>query len=459
MEFKIKKIEELHGADYNPRIISEDSFVRLQESLKTFGVCKPVIVNENGILIAGHQRTKAMKKVGIKEVPAYILKTKIAIHDEIRFNLMHNSIETENSKTKITNFERLEYGYSLVNCDYIQVIQYNNGSILKEICRLLLKYGEWGSVIINEQGEVIHNNDYAAACKQLNLPCLVYKMSNQNALLFLEYMKYDYGRYDYEALGVKAYNQTYCQMNRNGRISSRLYERYIIPNINKKQRIIDFGAGKKEYATRLKEKGYNILAYEPHLKKPNTEKLDVRQVVKDIAKIEKDISKNGLYDVVILDSVLNSITSLEFEHYVMVTCNSLLKDNGVFFTGTRNLHAAEKERDVSADGVRYVQFLDQDKFCATFRKGVWTMQKFNDGKMLYKLMNKYFYDVKVYDNTTSQIFAICKRPKKLNIKEYEKALNIEFNMEYPNGYKHNKHEKIVSAILNKQKKRGGNNGE
>ena len=448
MEFKIKAIEELQGADYNPRIISQDSFIKLQESLKTFGVCKPVIVNENGILIAGHQRTKAMRAVGIKEVPSYILKTKIAVHDEIRFNLMHNSIETENSKTKIKTFNDLDFGYSLVQCEDIEVLKYKNGAILKEICRLLLKYGAWGSVIINEQGEVIHNNDYAACCKKLNMPCLVYKMTNEKALLFLEYMKYDYGRYDYEALGIKAYNQTYCQMNRNGRIHSRLYERYVIPSINKKQRVVDFGAGKKEYATRLKEQGYNIFAYEPHLKKPNTEKLDVRQVVKDISTIQKDIEKNGLYDVVILDSVLNSITSLEFEHLVMITCNSLLRENGTFYTGTRNLQSAEKEREISADGVRYVQFLDQDKFCATFRKGVWTMQKFNDGKMLYKLMSKYFHEVKIYDNTTSQIFAMCKKPKRFSKEEYERALNNEFNMEYPNGYKHNKHKKIVETILN-----------
>ena len=447
MEFKIKNINELRGADYNPRIISDEAFEKLKESLKTFGVCKPVIANENGTLIAGHQRTKAMKEVGITEVPTYILKSKIVVHDEIRFNLMHNSIETENSTARITNVNELDFGYSMTSPDNIEVLEYKNGGILKEICRLLIRYGAWGSVIVDEQGNVIHNNDYAVACKNLNLDCLVYKMSNDKVALFLDYMKIDYGRYDYEALGVKAYNQTYCQMNRNGNIRSRLYERYIIPNINKNQRIIDFGAGKKEYATRLKQKGYRIKAYEPHLKKPNTEKLDVRQVVMDIDEIQKDIQANGLYDVVVLDSVLNSITSKEFEHFVMTTCNSLLNDDGIFYTGTRNLKAAELEREVSTDGVRYVQFLDQDKFCATFRKGVWTLQKFNDTKMLYKLMKKYFDEVKVYDSDKVQLFAICRKPKKLPLKEYEQALSIEFNMEYPGGYRHNKHEKIVKTIM------------
>lgn len=444
MEFKILDIEQLKGADYNPRIISQEAFVKLQESIKTFGVCKPVIVNENGILIAGHQRTKAIKTVGIKKVPAYILKTRIAVHDEIRFNLMHNSIETENSKATIKR--DLDFGYGFVECDDIEVLQYSNGSILKEICRLLLKYGSWGSIIVNEQGTVIHNNDYAVCCKKLNLPCLVYKMSNEEALLFLDFMKIDYGRYDYEALGIKAYNQTYCQMHRN-HFNSRLYERYVIPNINKKQRIVDFGAGKKEYATRLKEQGYKIFAYEPHLKKSGTEKLDIRQVVKDIDTIQKDIAKNGLYDVVVLDSVLNSITSLEFEHLVMTTCNSLLNDEGTFYTGTRNLRAAEREHNISTTNKRLIEFLDKDKFCATFRKGVWTIQKFNSAEMLYDLLSKYFSEVKVIDNDVGQLFAICKKPKRLDKAEYEKALNIEFNMEYPNGYKHNKHEKIVATIM------------
>ena len=453
MEFKIKNIQELQEADYNPRKITEGAFEKLKESLNKFGVCKPVIANENGILIAGHQRTKAMKAIGIKEVPTFVMKNKIAIHDEIRFNLMHNSIETENSKGFIRNSQDLKYGFNTISCEKIEIIKCKNGEVLKEICRLLVKYGAFDNIIIDELGNIVHNNDYAIACKQLNIPCLVYKMSNDMAKEFAEYMKIDYGTYNYEALGIKAYNQTYCQMNRNGRMHSSLYEKYIIPRINTEQRIVDFGAGKKEYADRLKNRGYNIRAYEPHLKKPGTENLDIRQVVKDIMELEKDIKKNGLYDVVILDSVLNSITSLEFEHCVLTVCNSLCKDDGVFFTATRNLKHATRERNVSSDGNRYIEFLDKDKFCATFRKGVWTMQKFNDAPMLEKLCKKYFEEVQVIDSGKAQLYAICKKPKKLGIKTYKEALNIEFNMEYPGNYRHNKHEKIVQAILNEQSKR------
>ena len=39
----------------------------------------------------------------------------------------------------------------------------------------------------------------------------------------------------------------------------------------------------------------------------------------------------GLYDKVILDSVINSVTSLEFEDMVLTTCNALLDKDGIFY--------------------------------------------------------------------------------------------------------------------------------
>ena len=52
-------VEKLTPADYNPRKISDESFKRLQESLTKFGVVIPLIINEDNILIAGHQHSVA----------------------------------------------------------------------------------------------------------------------------------------------------------------------------------------------------------------------------------------------------------------------------------------------------------------------------------------------------------------------------------------------------------------
>ena len=453
MVFVRKPIEALHGADYNPRRISDASFSKLKESLQTFGVCKPVIANSNGILIAGHQRTKAMKEIGITDVPCYVNEKKIAIHDEIRFNLFHNSIETENSQVSIKG--DLPFGYSKVESDRVEVKAFHNGTIIKEICRLLSAYGEWGSVIVNEEGTVIHNADYGAATKLLNMPCLVYKMKNEQAECFLSFMQVDYGHYDYEALGIKAYNQTHCQMSRTGQLHSRLYEGYVLPEFSQDKRLIDFGAGRMQYVQKLKKEGYKAFGYEPHYKTVGTNKFNLRAIVSHIKAIERDIRKNGLYDRCVLDSVLNSITSNEFEHAVMLTCNGLMKKEGVFYTGTRNIKQtlSQMNGDVSQSFHRRIEFLDKDNYCATFRRGVWTLQKFHDKDSLYALCRKYFKEVEIQDTSISQLFAICRKPIQWDIADYEKVFNLEWNMEYPNGYKHNQQEGIVHELLLHIKKR------
>jgi ParB-like chromosome segregation protein Spo0J len=40
-------VDLLKTADYNPRVISTDSFNLLKKSLLEFGVCKPVIINKD----------------------------------------------------------------------------------------------------------------------------------------------------------------------------------------------------------------------------------------------------------------------------------------------------------------------------------------------------------------------------------------------------------------------------
>lgn len=451
MEFiKEYPLAKLQPADYNPRKITPEAFEKLKESLQTFGVCKAVIANRNGILVAGHQRTKAMKAVGIQNTPVFLLNKTVALHDEIKFNLMHNSIETETSKVVIEGAEQLPYGFSTVGFATIRVDQTGKGTIAKEICNLMTKYGDWGSVIIDEQGRVIHNSDYAFCCKLLSRELVVFKMNNDTAARFLTYMGIDYGSYNYETLGIKPYVQTYCQMNRGKSLGSTLYENYVLKHVKPGKRLVDFGAGKMHYVKKLQSEGYKAFGYEPHIRKQGSDtQLDIRAVVRDIQAIQADVRENGLYDIVVLDSVLNSITSVDFERWVVTTCNALMAKDGVFFTGTRNLFHIERQKNNSrsVDGGRYLEFLDKDNFSATFRKGVWTMQKFNTKESLYNLLRKYFEEVTVYDNNESQIWAMCRKPINLSPEAYKEALDIEFNMEYPGGYRHNKHEGLVAALM------------
>lgn len=184
------------------------------------------------------------------------------------------------------------------------------------------------------------------------------------------------------------------------------------------------------------------------------------KIVYEFLKDIREYENNPRFNDEAVDKVINSIKEFGFKVPIIVDKSKTIIAGHTRYKASKKL-GLEKvpviiaddltEEQVKAfrlaDNIRYVQFLDNDKFCATFRKGVWTMQKFNSAKMLHELLSKYFDEVKVIDNNYTQLFAICKKPKRFTEAEYKKALDIEFNMEYPNGYKHNKHEMIVGSIL------------
>ena len=56
----------------NPRIIKDDKFVKLVNSIKEFPKMlelRPIIVNDDMVVLGGNMRLKACKEAGLKEVP------------------------------------------------------------------------------------------------------------------------------------------------------------------------------------------------------------------------------------------------------------------------------------------------------------------------------------------------------------------------------------------------------
>ncbi len=446
------KISNLRPADYNPREINPGAFEKLKESLSKFGIVKPIILNGNGVLTAGHQRIKAMQAVGITEAPVIMLKN-ISLHDEIKFNLFHNSIETNKSHVKIKDAVLIPFGYSFVPADQYQCGVNKNSAVVKSIADLYVRYGNWGSVVSDEDGNVILNSDYALTMKMYKEPILVFKITNKQRDELLEYLGLDYGEYNFKALDIKPYVQLHCQMNRvktdsREALRSSLYETIVLDRITKEKRMVDFGAGKFAYVNYLKEKGYKIFGYEPFFRANSRSKIDLGFVLNSMRKLEHDIKQNGLYDIAILDSVINSITSNDYQDYVLTCCNALIKPDGVLYMATRTLESAESKvkASVATQKGRSIEFLDKDNFSATFREGVWTLQKFHSKKSLEKLLTKYFGNVTV-SRGSSQHYAICKLPKKLSGDRYLTALTNEFNIEYPNNFRHNKHESLVTEVM------------
>ena len=73
---EVWEIERIHPAPYNPRIDltpGDPDYERIRHSIETYGYVDPIIVNQNGNIIGGHQRFKVMKDLGAKEVQVVVL--------------------------------------------------------------------------------------------------------------------------------------------------------------------------------------------------------------------------------------------------------------------------------------------------------------------------------------------------------------------------------------------------
>jgi DNA modification methylase len=75
MQVSKVKISEVKGNPKNPRLIKDDKFRKLVKSIQEFPQMlelRPIVVDENNIVLGGNMRLKACKEAGLKEV--YIVK-------------------------------------------------------------------------------------------------------------------------------------------------------------------------------------------------------------------------------------------------------------------------------------------------------------------------------------------------------------------------------------------------
>ena len=68
MKILTKKIEEITPYENNPRI-NDAAVDAVANSIRDFGFKNPVIIDKDGVIVCGHTRLKAAKKLGLKTVP------------------------------------------------------------------------------------------------------------------------------------------------------------------------------------------------------------------------------------------------------------------------------------------------------------------------------------------------------------------------------------------------------
>jgi ParB family transcriptional regulator, chromosome partitioning protein len=452
----------LRGAEYNPRRINEDDLTALAGSITTLGLVKPLIVRGD-LLVAGHQRTKALRHLGISRAAVYRLPSETTLYDEIKFNQFHNGTDVDNGDEQakiIGGFDKP--GWHQADIRKLSANWRAGMSIVREdICQLIQRFGPWGGVVATMQGEIIHAAQYALAARAKNVPLTVHVLPDDRVDLARKLLARQYGVFSYDNLERKTYIQTLAQMNRlragEGSDAKRdqkstLYETLVMPFAlaNKNLRFIDFGSGHGDYASAMRRRCFDFADVELFRRKGASAVLDGTAVNLMIDKLCSDLREHGRYDVVVCDSVLNSVDSLEAEAAVMTMINSLCKLGGTVFFSGRTMESVHSRlnhtKTVNTSSRRGVEFLDEHGFTALYRNGVWFYQKFHDVEGIKRLCIDHGLVIEKRTNAGTSWQVQARKSLHSSEGTLYPAIDFEFNLPFGEEKRIGRHEDVKAAF-------------
>ena len=116
------KVEELIPYINNPRN-NENAVDKVASSIAEFGFKSPIIIDKNNVVINGHTRLLASKKLGLKEVP--VIKADDLTEAQVKaFRITDNKTseyatwDEELLKIELEQLEDMNFNLDTVNIDY-----------------------------------------------------------------------------------------------------------------------------------------------------------------------------------------------------------------------------------------------------------------------------------------------------------------------------------------------------
>ena len=112
MEIKYVSVNDLIPYEYNNKIHDQKQVNRIANSIKEFGFLQPLVIDSSNILIVGHGRLEAAKKLGMEEVPC--IKAENLTKEQIKkFRILDNKLNESERNIDNLRLELEELGYDM----------------------------------------------------------------------------------------------------------------------------------------------------------------------------------------------------------------------------------------------------------------------------------------------------------------------------------------------------------
>lgn len=93
--YEKRNIDDLEKNHINPRRLSKKKAADLNESLKEFGLCQPIVIQPNGFIIGGHQRIRTMQSQGYDSVDCAVPSRPLIPHELSKLTIILNKVQGE----------------------------------------------------------------------------------------------------------------------------------------------------------------------------------------------------------------------------------------------------------------------------------------------------------------------------------------------------------------------------
>lgn len=111
-----RKLKDLKPHPSNPRRLTTDQAAHLTVSMEKFGLSEKPIINQDNMIIGGHQRVKLLKKLKYKEVDCWVPDRPLDEEEVnellIRLNQNHGEFNFDDLANNFEPLKLLEWGFS-----------------------------------------------------------------------------------------------------------------------------------------------------------------------------------------------------------------------------------------------------------------------------------------------------------------------------------------------------------
>ncbi len=177
MQLIYKKLNDIKQYENNPRK-NDEAVKYVAESIKEFGFKVPIVIDKEGVIVAGHTRWKAAKSLNIKEVPCIIADD--LSDDQIKaYRLADNKVA-----------EFAEWDFNILNLELDELLDFDMSIFGFDIDEVVDEYGTDFDLPDGDKSE---------------LEQITFTLHNEQA----EFIKYSIGQID-------EYSETFGNTNKNG---------------------------------------------------------------------------------------------------------------------------------------------------------------------------------------------------------------------------------------------------